>query len=192
MCAPVVAPRTRAQAYSADDLVRFAIEKNRELQATHQRVVEARGLLRQTGIRPAPSFRFEGATDRPWGSTGKEEYAARILAAAGNGGKREKRTAIVHFWAVISESRNQRIRVGGALAASSDTRYATRAGEPEAKARAHPSPTSSRYWRRQVRALLQRWSKTIRRAHFREGRHAGHHPCSLPAEGTAIGLQGYL
>ena len=46
LCALVAAQNGSAEAYSADDLVRIAIERNRELQATQQRVVEAGGLLR--------------------------------------------------------------------------------------------------------------------------------------------------
>ncbi|HNY38948.1 MAG TPA: hypothetical protein PKJ41_01075 [Bryobacteraceae bacterium] len=75
VCALAAAQNASAQAYSSDDLVRIAIERNRELQATQQRVAEASGLLRQAGIRPAPSLQFEGSTGRPLGSSGEEEYA---------------------------------------------------------------------------------------------------------------------
>jgi cobalt-zinc-cadmium efflux system outer membrane protein len=104
LCALVVAQNASAQAYSADDLVRIAIERNRELQATQQRVVEARGLLRQAGIRPGPSFQFEGATGRPLGSPGEEEYAAGYSQPLEMAGKREKRVRVAEKGVALAEA----------------------------------------------------------------------------------------
>ena len=104
LCALVVAQNASAQAYSADDLVRTAIERNRELQATQQRVVEARGLLRQAGIRPGPSLQFEGATGRPLGSPGEEEYAAGYSQPLEMAGKREKRVRVAEKGVALAEA----------------------------------------------------------------------------------------
>lgn len=104
LCALVVAQNASAQAYSADDLVRIAIERNRELQAMQQRIVEARGLLRQAGIRPAPSLQFEGATGRPLGSPGEEEYGAGYSQPLEMAGKRDKRVLVAEKGVALAEA----------------------------------------------------------------------------------------
>ena len=45
-----------ARTATVDDLIRIAIERSRELGAARARVAEARGLLRQAGVRPAPAL----------------------------------------------------------------------------------------------------------------------------------------
>ncbi len=104
LCALVAAQNGSAQAYSADDLVRIAIERNRELQATQQRVVEARGLLRQAGIRPAASLQLEGTTGRPLGSPGEEEYAAGYSQPLETAGKRDKRVRVAGKGVALAEA----------------------------------------------------------------------------------------
>ncbi len=103
LCALVVGQNASAQAYSADDLVRIAIERNRELKAMQQRVVEARGLLRQAGIRPAPNLQFEGATGRPLGSPGEEEYAAGYSQPLEMAGKRDKRVRLAEKGVALAD-----------------------------------------------------------------------------------------
>jgi len=49
-------------------LVDLAIERNRDLLATRERIKEAEALLRQAGVRPAPTLEVEGATGRPLGT----------------------------------------------------------------------------------------------------------------------------
>ncbi|OHE77672.1 MAG: hypothetical protein A2107_13215 [Verrucomicrobia bacterium GWF2_62_7] len=104
LCALVGVQNGSAQAYSADDLVRSAIERNRELQAMQQRVAEARGLLRQAGIRPAPSLQFEGSTGRPLGSSGEEEYATGYSHPLEMGGKRDKRVRLAERGVTLAEA----------------------------------------------------------------------------------------
>lgn len=104
LCALMAAQNGSAQAYSADDLVRIAIERNRELQAAQQRVVEARGLLRQAGVRPAPSLQLEGATGRPLGSPGEEEYAAGYSQPVEMAGKRDKRVRVAQKVVALAEA----------------------------------------------------------------------------------------
>lgn len=104
LCALVAAQNGSAEAYSADDLVRIAIERNRELQATQQRVVEARGLLRQAGIRPAASLQLEGTTGRPLGSPGEEEYAAGYSHPVEMAGKRDKRIRLAEKGVALAQA----------------------------------------------------------------------------------------
>src|SRR5882757_251528 len=88
------APPQSGQAYAVNDLIQTAIEKNRELLVLRQRVAEAQGLLRQAGVRPASSLQFGGATGRPFGSAGKEEYSAGYSQPIEAGGKRDKRVQV--------------------------------------------------------------------------------------------------
>ncbi len=104
LCALVAAQNVCAQAYSADDLARIAIERNRELLAAQQRVVEARGLLRQARVRPAPSLQLEGSTGRPLGSPGEEEYAAGYSQPVEMAGKRDKRVRVAEKGVALAEA----------------------------------------------------------------------------------------
>ncbi|MBI4905175.1 MAG: TolC family protein [Acidobacteria bacterium] len=104
VCALVVAQNASAQVYSANDLVQIAIERSRELQAMQQRVVEARGLLRQAGMRPTPSLQFEGATGRPLGSPGEEEYTAGYSQPLEMAGKRDKRIRVAEKGVALAEA----------------------------------------------------------------------------------------
>ena len=88
------APPQSGQAYAVNDLIQTAVENNRELVALRQRVAETRGLLRQAGVRPASSLQFGGATGRPFGSPGKEEYSAEYSQPIETGGKRDKRVQV--------------------------------------------------------------------------------------------------
>jgi hypothetical protein len=93
-CAMSAPPQSSGPARAVNELIQTAIERNRELLAVRQRVVEARGLLRQAGVRPASSFEFAGATGRPFGSPGKEEYSAAYSQPIEIGGKRDKRLQV--------------------------------------------------------------------------------------------------
>ncbi|MGH9785344.1 MAG: hypothetical protein ACRD88_14285, partial [Terriglobia bacterium] len=70
----------RAQGSAApagvDELIRRAMQNNREIAALRQRLPEARGLLRQAGARPTPTLEFSGTTGRPLASAGEEQYSA--------------------------------------------------------------------------------------------------------------------
>lgn len=104
---------TRAQTghQSISELVRSAIERNREILATRQRVAEAQALLRQAGIRPAPTLELEGGTGRPLGTTGEEEYSAGYFHPIELGGKREKRVSVAEFSVLLAEAElDERIR----------------------------------------------------------------------------------
>ena len=76
------------------DLVRLATENNRELSALRQRLPEARGALRQAGVRPAPTVEFSGTTGRPLATVGEEQYSASYNYTVETGGKRARRTEV--------------------------------------------------------------------------------------------------
>jgi cobalt-zinc-cadmium efflux system outer membrane protein len=92
------------QAYSADDLIRIAAAKSRALQALEQRVAEARGLLRLAGVRPGPSLEFDGATGKPLGSPGKEEFSAGYSHPIEISGKRDKRIRVAEKAVELAEA----------------------------------------------------------------------------------------
>jgi cobalt-zinc-cadmium efflux system outer membrane protein len=80
-----------ARAGTLDDLIRTALDRNRELAVLRARLDGARGRLRQAGVRPASTVEFSTATGKPLGSSGKEEYTAgwsRTLETAGKRGLR--------------------------------------------------------------------------------------------------------
>ena len=56
---------------TVDQLVQTALDRNRDYLAAKQRLAEAQGLLRQAGVRPAPTIEVEGSTGRPLGTVGE-------------------------------------------------------------------------------------------------------------------------
>ncbi len=93
-CAMAAPPQSSGQALAVNELTQLAVERNRELLAVRQKVVEARGLLKQAGVRPASSLQLGGATGSPFGSPGKEEYSAAYSQPIEMGGKRDKRLEV--------------------------------------------------------------------------------------------------
>jgi cobalt-zinc-cadmium efflux system outer membrane protein len=61
---------------TVDDLVRAGIANNKDLAAVRERIAEAKGLAQQAGVRPAPTLELSGATGKPLGTIGQEEYGA--------------------------------------------------------------------------------------------------------------------
>jgi cobalt-zinc-cadmium efflux system outer membrane protein len=103
-CVLAAPPHLSGQAYAVNDLIQTALERNRELVSVRQRVVEARGLLRQAGVRPASSLQFGGTTGSPLGSPGKEEYSAGYSLPVETGGKRGKRIQVAEQLAGLAEA----------------------------------------------------------------------------------------
>lgn len=87
-----------------DDLVQGAIERNREILAARERVREAQGLLRQAGVRPNPTLEVEGASGRPLGTRGEEEYSAGYFYPIETGGKRSKRLQVAELSIVLAQA----------------------------------------------------------------------------------------
>lgn len=104
ICAWTAAGQASETPRSAEDYVRAAVEKNRELVALRQRVAEARGLLKQAGMRPAPSVQVSGTTGSLMGSPGKEEYAAGYTQPLEMGGKRDKRVLAAEKGVAVAEA----------------------------------------------------------------------------------------
>ena len=80
--------------HTVDELVRIALDRNRELLAARERVAEAQGLLRRAGVRPNPTLEVDYGAGGPLGSPGTDELFLRYAQPIELGGKRGKRQAI--------------------------------------------------------------------------------------------------
>lgn len=118
-----------ARSQTVEELVRKAIENNRELLAMRQRVAEARGLLRQAGVRPAPALEIDGSTGRLLGTRGEEEYSAGYSYPVETFGKRDKRVRLARKAVELAEA--ELVERGRRLAFEVKTRYAEALAEQQ-------------------------------------------------------------
>ncbi len=79
---------------SVDDLVRAGIQNNRDLASSRTRIDEARGQVRQAGVRPPANLDVTGATGEPLGTTGEDQYGASLSKTLETFGKRGKRVRV--------------------------------------------------------------------------------------------------
>lgn len=93
-----------AQTITVGELAAQALQRNRDLLAARERIAEAQGLLRQAGLRLAPSIEVEGGTGRPLGTRGEEEYSAAFFYPFETGGKRQKRVAAARISVSLAEA----------------------------------------------------------------------------------------
>ena len=98
------AQQTSSTLTTVDDLVRAGIANNKDLAAVRERIAEARGLTRQAGVRPAPTLGLNGATGKPLGSIGEEQYGAEYSQPVEIFGKRGKRIRVAEFSIGIAEA----------------------------------------------------------------------------------------
>ena len=90
--------------FTVSELVAQALERNRDLLAARQRLAEAQGLLRQAGVRLAPTVEVEAGTGRPLGTRGEEEYSAGFFYPFETGGKRQKRVSVAELGMALVEA----------------------------------------------------------------------------------------
>jgi outer membrane protein, heavy metal efflux system len=98
------AQQTLSPLSTVDDLVRVGIANNKDLAAVRERIAEAKGLTRQAGVRPAPTLGLNGATGKPLGSIGEEQYGAEYSQPVETFGKRGKRIRVAEFSIGIAEA----------------------------------------------------------------------------------------
>jgi cobalt-zinc-cadmium efflux system outer membrane protein len=98
------AQQTSSTLSTVDDLVRAGIANNKDLAAVRERIAEAKGLTRQAGVRPAPVLGLDGATGRPLGTVGEEQYGAEYSQSVETFGKRGKRIHVAEFSIGIAEA----------------------------------------------------------------------------------------
>jgi cobalt-zinc-cadmium efflux system outer membrane protein len=87
-----------------EDLVRSSLDRNREVLALRQRVVQARGLRKQAGVRPALQIQAEGGSGRSLGSAGEQEFSAAVIQPIETFGKRANRVHVAEFSVAIVEA----------------------------------------------------------------------------------------
>jgi cobalt-zinc-cadmium efflux system outer membrane protein len=92
---------------TADDLVRAGIANNKDLAAVQIRIAEAKGQLRQAGVRPSPTLDFTGDTGKPFGSDGEYQYGAGVSQQVETFGKRDKRVRIAELAVRMAEAEYQ-------------------------------------------------------------------------------------
>ena len=121
-----LAPKAWAQSVqpqlTGPDLVEMALKRNGEYLALTQRIAEAQALLRQAGVRLAPTVEVEVSTGKPLRSPGEEEYSAGYFQPIETAGKRDKRMQVAEkalelAQAELAEQRRQ-------LAFQIETQYA--------------------------------------------------------------------
>lgn len=70
---------------------------NRDLDAVRERITEAKGLARQAGVQPSPTLGLNGATGKPLGTIGEEQYRGEYSQPPETFGKRGKRIRVAEF-----------------------------------------------------------------------------------------------
>ncbi|HTF68787.1 MAG TPA: TolC family protein [Edaphobacter sp.] len=98
------AQQTPSTLFTVDDLVRAGIANNKDLAAVRERIAEAKGLMRQAGVRPAPTLDLNGFTGKPLGTIGEEQYGAEYSQLVETFGKRGKRIRVAEFSIGIAET----------------------------------------------------------------------------------------
>jgi cobalt-zinc-cadmium efflux system outer membrane protein len=98
------AQQTVSPLSTVDDLVRAGIANNKDLVAVQERIAEAKGFTRQAGVRPSPVLSLDGATGKPLGSIGEEQYGAEYSQAVETFGKRGKRIRVAEYSIGIAEA----------------------------------------------------------------------------------------
>ncbi|MEO5923805.1 MAG: TolC family protein [Bryobacteraceae bacterium] len=116
-----------SQVLPFDELLIRAEQTNQDVAAVRQRVDEANGLLRQAGVRPAPTFNASGTTGRVLGTVGEEQFSAGFSKTLETGDKRSKRIEIAEAQVAAAKAEyEERIRQ---LRFELRLRYADFAGE---------------------------------------------------------------
>ncbi len=87
-----------------EDLVRASVARNRGILALRQRVAQAQGLARQAGVRPAPTVEVEGASGRPFGSVGEEQFSTAFVQPIETYGKRKGRLNVAEISIALAEA----------------------------------------------------------------------------------------
>jgi cobalt-zinc-cadmium efflux system outer membrane protein len=92
---------------TVDDLVRTGLARNKNLLAIRERIAEAQGTLTQAGVRPSPVLDLRGATGKPLGTYGEEQYGAGFSQSIETFGKRSKRIQVANFGVAQAEAELQ-------------------------------------------------------------------------------------
>jgi len=92
---------------TVEELVRTGLARNKNLLAIRERIAEAQGTLTQAGVRPSPALDLKGATGKPLGTYGEEQYGAGFSQSIETFGKRSKRIQVASFGVAQAEAELQ-------------------------------------------------------------------------------------
>ena len=92
---------------TVDDLVRTGLARNKNLLAIRERIAGAQGTLTQAGVRPSPVLDLKGATGKPLGTYGEEQYGAGFSQSIETFGKRNKRIQVANYGVAQAEAELQ-------------------------------------------------------------------------------------
>ena len=104
MCAAPAHSQAPTDTFGPNDLVTQALARNRDLLAARQRLAEAQALLRQAGVRLAPTVEIEVGTGRLLGTRGEGEYSTGFFYPLETAGKRQKRVDVAEFGLGLAEA----------------------------------------------------------------------------------------
>lgn len=100
----VLARAQADQTLSIDQLIEAGLARNRDFLAAKERLAQAQGLLRQAGIRPAPTVEVEGTTGRPLGTIGENALTVGYFKPIETAGKRDKRIQVAENSVALAEA----------------------------------------------------------------------------------------
>ena len=90
--------------FTVGELVTQALERNRDLLAARQRLAEAQGLLRQAGVRLAPTIEVQAETGSPLATGQEGAYSAGFFYPIETAGKRQKRVNVAEIGGALAEA----------------------------------------------------------------------------------------
>ncbi|MCL4850201.1 MAG: TolC family protein [Bryobacteraceae bacterium] len=92
-------------------LLDIAVQNNGELSAVRQRMEEARGLLRQAGVRPPPALDISGYSGSLLGTAGEQQFSVGVSREFESAGKRSKRLRAAEYQLAIATAEyDERVR----------------------------------------------------------------------------------
>jgi cobalt-zinc-cadmium efflux system outer membrane protein len=89
---------------TAGELLEKALANNREIAASRERVAEAKGLLRQAGVKPAATLEASGASGQPFRTQSEESFSATWSRQFETFGKRQKRLRVAEYGVSLAEA----------------------------------------------------------------------------------------
>jgi cobalt-zinc-cadmium efflux system outer membrane protein len=108
LCFAVLFPGVAAKAQdngavTLEEFVRTSLDRNREILALRQRVVQAQGLRRQAAVHPALTIETQGGSGRPFGSVGEQELTAAAILPIETFGKRAGRVRVADLSIALAQ-----------------------------------------------------------------------------------------
>ena len=121
LCAPTALPQASSSALTANQLVEAALSTNREFLSLRQRITEAKGLVKQAGVKPADNLDVSGLAGQAFGNKGEDALNLTYSHTFETFGKRGKRVAVAEKEMALAQAELDKRRI--ALSFEVKTRY---------------------------------------------------------------------